>query len=301
MVDRLAKLGVFIVEDLLNYFPRDWKDLSQPTLITSVRSGDEVVVRATVTEIQNKHTVKKRINITQATLVDDSGQLPAIWFNQPFLIRVLKSQSEWIFYGKVNWSYQQGKYLESPLYEKNAQILPIYPLTEGLSSKFLRKLIQPLLKLINQLADYLPSKIISAENLISLQEALTQIHFPQNISKLNQARERIAFDELLMIALRVIASRIELEKVKAPQMKIETKILQQFVAGLPFELTSSQKKAAWEIILNLDKSRPMNRSSSHGCSGGKIKWFPVGLDGANRNSSQSAFREGLPTSKSMES
>lgn len=261
MAGKLKRLGIERVRDLLFYFPRTWQDFSKPQPIRSLQIGQDAIIKAKIFQTKQSRTRRKWMSIIEALLVDESGEIRAIWFNQPFLMKILKPGQEFLFAGRVGFDRRdKTKILNIYQYEKEPLILPIYPETEGLSSKYLRKLIKPLISQIdNFIEDYLPAEVKSLENLSDLNWAIKKIHFPHNSEEVEIAKKRLAFDELFLIALRLLEIKKELTIEKAPQMRIDEGLLKGFVSGLPFKLTNAQRKAAWEIIKDLNRKIPMNR------------------------------------------
>ncbi|MCL5795534.1 MAG: ATP-dependent DNA helicase RecG [Patescibacteria group bacterium] len=259
MSQKLKKLGVITIQDLIFYYPRVWLDFGQTTPISQLRLNDQAIICAKVLEIANIRTFKKKMLITRAKLADSSGEITATWFSQPYLTKNILVGSQWLFMGKVAFDWQKReKILANPIYEENAQILPIYPETKGVTSKYLRRIIRPLLEKIT-VNDYLPDNLLEQEKLLSLPEALKNIHFPKNQKLLAMAKLRLAFDELLLIALRMQILRENMQKQSALNIKINKEILLKFTRSLKFNLTNAQRKAAWEIINDLSKKTPMNR------------------------------------------
>lgn len=254
----LFRLGVETIEDLLYYFPRRFDDFSRPTEISRVIAGENNIISGRIIEIENERTPRRRINITRVLVADESGQIPVIFFNQPFLTRIFKIGTSWIFLGKVERMYGAGLQMSCVIYEKEGKILPVYPLTLGIGSKFLRRLIKPLVEQ-NLLDDFLPNKIRQTEHLVNLNEAIAKIHFPQNQNNLVDARERLAFDELFLISLNMFLTKKELQKEKAYKIKIDSELLKTFVSKLPFKLTNAQRKVSWQILKDINRSVPMNR------------------------------------------
>lgn len=259
VADRLKKIGIIIISDLIFYFPRAWLDLSKLNPISNLRVGQEVVIKAKISDIINSYTPRQRMIITRAILSDSHGQISAIWFSQPYLLQNLKKQSQWIFSGKVSYDWQQKKMvLASPIYEKDGRILPIYPETKGVTSKYLRKIIYQSTKSVT-IRDFLPVDIIQEEKLLSLDNAIKQVHFPDSMKLLNQAKNRLAFDELFLIALKIQIVRLQMVQIKTFSIPTDKITLQKFTKSLPYVLTGAQRKAAWEIINDLSKNKPMNR------------------------------------------
>ena len=262
---KLKRLGIESVRDLLFYFPRRWDDFSKPQMISKLQIGQDAIIKAKIAQIRQGRTRRKWMSIIEAHLADDTGEIKAIWFNQPFLMKVLKVGSEWLFAGKVNYDFRaKSKTLSVTQYENPSAdrplILPVYPETEGLTSKYLRKLIKPLItQADNLIADFLPQDIIDSEQLIDETEAVKKIHFPNRTDDINVAKKRLGFDELFLIALRMLQIKKELSQNNAAALKCENKILKEFVKSLPFKLTNAQRKSAWEIVKDLSRKIPMNR------------------------------------------
>lgn len=261
MALKLKRLGIQTTEDLLFYFPRTWLDLSKPDSISYARIGDQVVINGKIISISQERSFKKRMAITRAEILGSDGEvITAVWFNQPFLINVLKKNDQWNFYGKVEFDWQsREKTLLSPIYEKNSGILPIYHETEGITSKYLRRLIKEILDSPLSLTEFLPNWILMQENLIKINRAIQSIHFPSENHILSRAKTRLAFNELFLIALKVLDIKKELQFQGAPIIKPRTDILVKFTKSLPYKLTNAQRKASWEIIQDMTKQYPMNR------------------------------------------
>lgn len=291
MAKKLKRLGIETVRDLLFYFPRAWDDFSRPRPINSLRIGEDAIIKAKILQIKQNRTRRKWMSIVEALLVDDAGQIKAIWFNQPFLMKILKPGDEWLFAGKVGYDRNlKVKILNVYQYEKEPIILPVYPETEGLTSKYLRKLIKPLIAQIDNLSeDFLPHKISEEEDLIVLNTALRNIHFPSNSENAVVARQRLAFDELFLIALRMLKIKKELSENRSVALKFDQSILKKFVENLPFKFTNAQRKAAWEIIKDLERRVPMNRLLEGDVGSGKTVVAAMAVLVAAKNNAQSVW------------
>ncbi len=254
---------------MLFYFPFRYDDFSEVKKISEVELGEKVSVAGKIIDIRNVRTWKRKMNITEALVEDESGAIKAVWFNQPFLVRNLKIGANVSLSGKVAYA-QEGLQLSSPAYEllgrgqvlHTARLVPVYHETEGLSSKWLRAHIKPLLKLANEVEEYLPYEIIKKQNLFGLTEAIRQIHFPANKDKADIAKRRLAFDELFLIQLYMLAQKKKWQENNAVRIKFSKEIekeVKDFVKSLPFQLTNAQKISSWKIIKDFEKGAPMNR------------------------------------------
>ena len=284
---RLKKLGIENARDLLFYFPFRYDDFTRLTPIDKLLAGVSANVVGQIELIQNKRSWKRRMNITEALITDGTETLKVIWFNQPFIARNLKVGDKISLAGKVEDDY--GSFvMKSPVYEKiqipltpfvkggkynpptppyqggsNAihtqGLVPNYHLTANLTHKQVRFLIKQIITLADGVDDWLPGEIKKDIKLINLAEAIRKIHFPKNNSDIKKARERLAFDELFLIQLQSQLVRRSLDLSRAPAIKFQETETKKFVDSLPFKLTDAQRKAAWEILQDLAKDKPMTR------------------------------------------
>lgn len=283
-VKRLEKIGVNTVRDLLFHFPRRYDDYSKNVPIGQIRVGENVSVKGEIWEIKNKKS-KRGMTVTEAVVADDTGTLKAVWFNQPFLIKNINKGDKVALAGKLEWSYG-GSAMNSPGYEKLSEdgeqkhtggIIPVYPETEGLTSKWLRFKIKPLLKHINEITEYLPEDIIKKQGLLGMQETIVEMHFPKEMASLRKARDRVAFDEMFLIQLAVLNTRKENDQEKASKIEFDEKLIKGFVQGLEFDLTQAQRKSAWEILQDIEKENPMNRLLEGDVGSGKTMVAAIAL------------------------
>ncbi len=265
---KLEKLKIFTLEDLLYHFPHRYEDLSQVVKISQVKVGEKVLIEGKIVEIKNLKSLKKKIFLTTALIKDDSGMIEAVWYNQPYLSKVLKKGQKHFFAGKVR--RKAGKvFLSNPLFEKidskkeplhTKRIVPIYPETKGVSSKWFRKIFYFLLKKQNlKIREILPSFLLRKEKLMERKRALLEIHFPTSLERAKLARERFSFEKIFLLQLKILSERKKLKKEKAFKIEIDKNLLLSFVKSLPFELTSAQKRVIVEILRDLKKETPMNR------------------------------------------
>jgi len=263
---RLKRLGLKTVNDLLYYFPFRYEDYSKVVAIKDLLPNQTVTIKGKIVLIENRRSHRKRMTITEALIEDNTGSIKVIWFNQPFLIKNLKPGDE-IFIAGATEINNLSLQFTSPAYEKitgsdslnTAKIVPVYPLTSNLTQKQLRFLIKVALESVNLIKDWLPQGIIKRNNLVNFNFALAQIHFPKDFKVLDRARYRLKFDELFLIALQNQLLRKFLTQNPAPSIKFQEEKIKNFVSSLPYQLTADQKKAAWQILLDLDKETPMNR------------------------------------------
>jgi len=293
---RLRRLGLNTVNDLLYYFPFRYEDYSQVVAIKDLLPNQTVTIKGKIVLIENRRSHRKRMTITEALIEDNTGSIKVVWFNQPFLVKNLKPGDE-IFIAGTTEINNLSLQFTSPTYEKitggdsinTAKIVPVYPLTSNLTQKQLRFLIKVALESVNLIKEWQPLEIIKKNNLVNLNFALAQIHFPKDFKALDQARLRLKFDELFLIALQTQLLRKFLTQNPAPSIKFQEEKIKNFVSSLPYQLTADQKKAAWQILLDLEKAKPMNRLLEGDVGSGKTVVAALAILNTVLNGYQAVF------------
>ncbi len=267
---RLNKLGIFTILDLLYHFPSRYEDYSQILPISELQIGQPACIRGDVWEIKNIRTRNGKF-LTLGKIADSSGTVDAVWFNQPYLTKNLKTGMKANFTGRLD-KFNNKDVLVSPDYEvitptkeqgetlHTGRLVPIYPETAGITSKWLRSRIDYLLKQNPEIEDFLPIFIIKSEKLLPLTEAISDVHLPSSVERLEQARLRLAFDELFILEARSHIYKKEWrEMAQAAKLPVKQEILNKFLDSLPFELTTAQKRVIDEIKTDLAEPVAMNR------------------------------------------
>jgi ATP-dependent DNA helicase RecG len=262
---KLQRLGIFTVGDLINHYPRRYDDFSKIVPISAMKMG-LVTFRATVERVKTRPTARRNLKITEAILQDSTGTVKAVWFNQPYVASQLIVGKEFLVSGKLEFP-NNNLQLTSPAVESvdkietkdTARIVPIYPETEGLSSKQLRALIQPLIPLIKSLPETMPEAVTVQSHLLARGEALAELHFPTSTKQLEAARRRIAFEELFYLMLASLSIKQDIQFETAPEITFDPEVAKQFTGLLPFTLTNAQRAASWQILQDMEQERPMNR------------------------------------------
>ncbi|TSD05932.1 MAG: ATP-dependent DNA helicase RecG [Parcubacteria group bacterium Athens0714_12] len=266
--NKLKRLEISTLEDLIFYYPFRYDDLTKITPIAKIIPGQIFTVRGKILVIANRRTPLKRKIITEAIITDHSGSVKAIWFSQPFLTKTLKPGENVYFSGKTETG-QNGLYFSNPVYEKitewkketlhTARLVPIYSLKDKITQKQFRFLIKQSLPYGKLIYDWLPLEIKKNLTLADLNFCLKQIHFPENNYYLEKAIYRIKFNELFLLQLQGQKIKKDLQKLKAEKIDFHLKETKKFTSSLPFKLTDSQRKSSWEILRDLQKETPMNR------------------------------------------
>lgn len=266
---KLQSLGIKTTRDLLFYFPFRYDDFSDITKIADVEIGQIATVQGQVVEARNIRTFKKRMALTEAVIEDDSGAIKAVWFNQPFLKTTFRAGATVNLSGKVSFSknelvfsnpaYEIVGYNNLRNYTHTGRLVPVYHETYGLSSRWLRFHIKPLLVFAKKLEEFLPLEIIKSHDLPLCHLAIKEIHFPESMEIAEKAKRRFAFEEIFLIQLWNFLQRRKWQKNESLKINFQEKLIKEFVVSLPFRLTDSQRKAAWQILKDLEKPAPMNR------------------------------------------
>lgn len=265
----LENIGIRVVKDMLYHAPRRYLDTSNIKKIAELSKLEEQTIRAKLTSLQNIR-LKGRKTLQRGTISDGEDEIEVVWFFQPFLTRSLNVGDELLFFGKLN-PKQTRPQLMSPDFEKISaeaeqvhlgRIAPIYPLTSGITQKWLRSRMFYLIENIDEITDIaetLSAEIRNKYRLIDLDQALTNIHFPQTEQAQQLANRRLAFEELLHLQHQLLKKSKQRSKHTAKTINVSANKYEKFKNKLEFELTRSQEKAVAEIYHDISKTVPMQR------------------------------------------
>ncbi|MDO8469708.1 MAG: ATP-dependent DNA helicase RecG [bacterium] len=287
-IPKLKRLGLETVRDLLWHFPVRYEDFSKVYPIADLIPNQEATVTARVTKIMGRRTWHRTFHMVEATLADDTGEIRATWFNQPYIQNVLQLGRLANFSGKVTVSKKTGDiYLSNPTYEllttdnlqqttkHTARIVPIYRETKGLTSKGIRYLMEPILRNLPAVPDILPPETLRKHLLPDIHTALRTVHFPDTLDEALAAKRRFAFEDLFLLQLVNLRARAARGGERAVAIPPEPERMKTRLATLPFTLTASQKRSLWEILQDLECPHPMNRLLQGDVGSGKT--IVVGL------------------------
>jgi ATP-dependent DNA helicase RecG len=295
---RLEKLNIRNLEDFLLHIPFRYDDYSLVSKIGQIQAGETVTIKGVVEKIENQYTRKWK-SLQRAIIKDDTGSVDILWFNQTFLTRVMKKGDLISLSGKVELDKNKFTFV-SPDYEvifnnqaiHTGRLVPVYPETKGISSKWLRRQIYKILNEKDVIKEYLPYDLLKENQLMNLNDALQKIHFPDNIEQAEKAKQRLAFEELFILQLSTLSRKKEWEsKAKGQPLRIATfnVSVQKFLDKLPFELTNAQKKAVQEIFSDLETEKPMNRLLEGEVGSGKTVVATIAMYVAFLNGFQSVL------------
>lgn len=260
---KFAVLGIKTVLDLIDYLPKRYNDFSEVQSIASLKPGD-VTIRARIKQAKGRY-VRRGMHVTEAVVSDDTGSVKLVWFNQPYRESSLKKGQDYYISGEFGLHRQQLS-ITSPAIEltsslpiHTARIIPIYRETKGFTSVQIRKAVAQALEYLTELEESLPDWMIKEYKLVGRQQAYRTMHFPESAEALEAARKRIGFEEVFHLTLAGLLNKQEITKEIAQSIPFDEKLARDFVSHLPFKLTNAQRKAVWQIYLDMQKTEPMNR------------------------------------------
>lgn len=295
--DKRAKLfneiGIFTVSDLLYYFPRTYEDRTKISTISEALDGETVCIRATVFSDVTQRYPRKGLSIYTASLSDGFSKINAVWFNNKYVKSSLKKGETYIFYGKIkkNGLFRQ---IENPIFEseekntKTRSIIPIYPLHGALTQNVFVSALKSAIVAASEIKDPLPDSLKQNCDLISLSDAILNIHFPKDFENYEKARKRLAFDELFFLSLSLLYIKASKNMKSATAFK-DVKCISNFVRTLPYTLTDAQKKVINEIAADLKKDTAMNRLVQGDVGSGKTAVSACAIYAATANGYQAAL------------
>lgn len=310
---KLNKLGIFTAQDLMMYFPKKHIDYSSRTLIRDLKEGQTTTVFGFIKSVSSFNT-RNNLSVTRVVIGDESGRFELSFFNAKgnrYLLQRMKTQfpqnagimvsgavkmnnySGQLTMDKPTYSIMTGEFKEDANSNLNiARIVPIYTICEDLSIKTLRKAIFNAIELYkNDIKNIVPDFIRERLGIMNKKDAVKQIHFPETMNDLKHARFSLIFEELFLIQLKLIRLRENTAKTtSAYNLQVHKDgLVQKFIAGLPFELTSGQKQAVNEILQDMNSDAPMQRLLQGDVGSGKTVVATIMLLAAVENGYQGAL------------
>ena len=256
--EKLKKLDIETVEDLLFLLPNRIEDQSNIKRISELKLLDNSVIAGKISKVHSRRTKKGALMI-EAKIVDSSGTIGAVWFNQRFVLSQLKEGSSIILFGTKKLAPTIGNPFVVKKIISKAGFSPIYPLTKGLHQGNIKRLILQALPLHKDVENLVPINLIKKYQLPNRGEALKNVHQPTNPEELAQAKNLFSFEELLTLGISVeINKQKQLERI-CEKLIVDEDYLKKFTSSLPFPLTNGQRKAAWEIIQGMTRGHPTRR------------------------------------------
>jgi len=264
----LGKLGLKTIKDLLFYFPSRYENFSERKNIINLTEGDKTTVFGEVLEASLGKTWRKKMAISEISVGDNTGIIKAVWFHQPYMAKMINIGDKVALTGKISKN-KSGLFISNPDFEKISQyealgagsmILPVYPETSGVTSRWLRFAVQKIFNSLKEdVTDPIPEEILKKYHLPSLKSSLIFIHKPQKIKDAEAARKRLAFEEIFFIQLDRLKQKKEREKHHSLKINFDQEELGKFLSSFPFKLTGAQKNAISAVAGDMRKNSPMSR------------------------------------------
>jgi ATP-dependent DNA helicase RecG len=299
--ETLSKLGLQTLGDMLYYYPRRYDDYSQLKPIKDLFYGEQVTVIGTIQSVHSRAIRGGRTTIIEVIISDGTAGLRLSFFNQPWLANRFKAGDAISVSGKVD-QYLGRLVMNSPDWESveveslhTNRIVPVYSLTERVTQKWLRNVMKQVVEYwAPRVVDALPESVRSSARVMTLPQALLQVHFPDSQEKLKAARERLAFDEIFYLQMGVLRQKIDWKSVEARRFPVSDEWLEESLKNLPFTLTNAQLNALKDIRADLDSGRPMNRLLQGDVGSGKTVVAALAAAMITSNGAQAAIMS--PTS-----
>jgi ATP-dependent DNA helicase RecG len=255
---KLAKLGLRTVRDLLEHRPRDYQQAVGETPISNLFGEEEAVIAGEVRRISIRPT-RRRLTILKAAVRDESGEISAVWFNQPWLADKLQPGTRLRLRGQLRRNEFHVRSYDLDGAAATADFAPVYPASEEVTSARLRTLVESALPHAADFGDSLPASLRARERLPLRFDALVALHRPRDGGEAERARRRLALDELLLLQVGLARIREGTEEATAPALGEPGELAERYRQALPFELTKDQEQAIAEIDADLAASKPMQR------------------------------------------
>ncbi len=306
----LSELGLETVRDVLLHFPSRHENFQTGTPLAEIEPGTNVSVIAQVVRAKSRPRFGRRMSMSEAVLTDGTAEIKAVWFNQPYRAKSLTEGKSFRFSGKVTQS-RFGLQLQNPQVEAisgfapsapgegddpkegevlgGADLLPVYPTTNGVTQQTLRLIARLALPAVGQLSDPLPEHVRRTYSLPTLPDAVRWAHFPVSAEDAAKARRRIGFDEMLRMQLSIGKMRRLRQARSAPMIVFDEPATKSFVRSLPFALTDDQRKAAWLALKDMTTGFQMHRLLDGDVGSGKTVVSAIVMMNVARADYQSAL------------
>ncbi len=285
----LGKLGIFTLWDLLTFYPRVYEDWSNITSIKDAPIGENVCIRAIAGMRCREHKIRKGMTLYKTEVTDGENLLDITFFNNKYAAEKIEQGKEYLFFGKITGKgyYRSMNTPEFTEFDGDGRMRPVYPQTAGMNSRAIEKLIKTAFDVCGEFKDPLPDDIRNSYCLMSLENALRNIHFPESEDMLSEARRRLIFEELFLLELGLM--RLKTKSRQSNAIPMQANYCEEFYGMLPFELTGAQKRAINQSAEDMLKDVPMNRLLQGDVGSGKTAVSAALIYNCSRNGYQSAL------------
>ena len=289
----LNKMGIYNIKDLVEYYPRNYEDRTRLSNIIEFIDGENYLFIATLSDSIHIQRIRKNLTIYSTFVYDDTGECKMTWFNQKYINTKLHKGDKYLFYGRAIKNYGVVS-MESPqIYDlkdidKIQGIYPIYPLTSGITQNYLFRLESLAYENKPLIPDFLSDSFRKKYNLCEINYAMQNVHFPKTFKAVNEARNRLIFNELFLLELALMSVKKSSIGVIKSQ-KFKSVDIKEFLNLLPFKLTNAQNKVIYEINKDMLSDKVMNRLVQGDVGSGKTIVAAVAMYIAVKNGYQAAM------------
>lgn len=282
------KLGIFTVDDLIRHYPRKYLDYSNTVSVKDAPPDTPVFIKATMITPVKESIIRKGLTLYKCNFSDGETVIRVTIFNNKYLAKALRTFDDYILYGKVEKTFTSAS-MSSPQIERadKAEVHPVYPTTEKLSVKAISNSVRNALALVGKIPETLSDDILKKYDLVSLDFATRQIHFPTDEKNVEPARHRLIFDELLTLQLGLL--KLKEKDVKGNSCKIKKDFTNEFYSLLPFTPTGAQQRAVADCIEDMQSDRMMNRLIQGDVGSGKTAVAGAVIYTVIKNGAQAAL------------
>lgn len=260
------RLGVFSVGDVITHYPRNYEDRSKLKRLAELQDGEQCSFEGVIASKVVESRPRKGLLLSRVSIIDDTGLINALWFNQAYLKNNIKVGEKYIFYGTI--TRKRAFEVLNPVYERvnetgqvnTCRIVPVYPATGKLTQNAIRAVIRSSLEYAgNRLEEVLPKWILDTYCLEGVKYSINNIHYPESVEAFLRARERLVFEELLLLQLGLMSLKSTTESTARGIFFSEGSEVKQFITMLPFKLTNAQIRVLSEIERDMESGMVMNR------------------------------------------
>lgn len=282
------KLGIFTVDDLIRHYPRKYLDYGNTVSVKDAPPDTPVFIKATMITPVKESMIRKGLTLYKCNFSDGETVIRVTIFNNKYLAKALRTFDDYILYGKVEKTFTSAS-MSSPQIERadKAEVHPVYPTTEKLSVKAISNSVRNALALVGKIPETLSDDILKKYDLVSLDFATRQIHFPTDEKNIEPARHRLIFDELLTLQLGLL--KLKEKDVKGNLCKIKKDFTNEFYSLLPFTPTGAQQRAVADCIEDMQSDRMMNRLIQGDVGSGKTAVAGAVIYTVIKNGAQAAL------------
>ena len=287
-IKHFARLGLFSLHDLASFLPRSYLDYSKPVKIASAEDGEPAAIEVRFIGPVKTFRAKSGLTITTVSIGDETGNITASWFNQPYIARSIPKETGGYALGTVD-KRTGARLLRASFSNELSGIIPVYPLTSGLTQSIMRSAVRGALEIcLNEVEETLPDEIRKEYGLIPLKTAMQTVHFPKNTEELAAARRRLAFEDAAV--LTIVLEKLRRDRKGQKGIEFNTAgILDEFLELLPFEPTAAQYSVMNEIALDMASDQPMSRLIQGDVGSGKTALALYAMFIAAKNGAQSVL------------